>query len=225
MLKFVPYLIMILCLVSICLLYLILKPYDDVLFYNQKKYKQLDILIDNWKIIKDDIPYFDMDNKDTNRNRYDLDKVEGDEFLKKYKENDKWIKGWQGNGWYQFPLLCHGKPVGKADQMCSRTINILRQIPGVVIAGYSILLPNSRLPYHTDPAGSKKGTMAVNLFLSGTNSSLYMKNSKDVVQQYKHQLGQLVVFDSNNEHYADNLDSKLARCILYIELETERYNN
>ena len=95
-------------------------------------------------------------------------------------------------------------------------MSMLKQIGNINIAGFSLLLPNSALLPHCDNVGPTYNTMGVNMFLIGKNSSLYVKiNNK--FEQYKHEKGKLVIFNSENEHYADN-NGDHNRIILYINI-------
>ena len=188
------------------------------LFFTTTEYPKLKILEDNWRIIASEIPPFDINNLDQypKRNRSAWNNDEGKRLADEMKSI--WFQGWQGdNIWYNFPLMYHNNVIDQADKICPQTINLLKQLQSVQIAGYSILLPKSRLPVHTDLTGKKYGSMACNFLLTNNNASLYIKNGD--FEEYKHKPGKLVVFDSTNEHYADNQDNKI-RVILYIDFKT-----
>ena len=184
----------------------------EKLFYTTNDCPEMKIIEDNWQTIAKEIPFFDIENieKMKKRSRLAWNNNEGEKLAKNMKS--EWIKGWQTDSkWFNFPLMYHGKVIDKSDIICSKTIEILKKIPSIQIVGYSILLPKSKLDVHTDEAGKKNNSMAYNLLLTENCANLYVKNEK-----YKHKLGKGVIFDSNNEHYADNEDNKI-RVILYVE--------
>jgi hypothetical protein len=121
--------------------------------------------------------------------------------------------------WYNFPLIYHGKVIDKADKICPQTVKILKKMPYIQIAGFSLLLPNSKLEIHNDETGKKNNSMACNLLLTDNNANLYLFKSGHKYK-YKHKKGKTVIFDSNLKHYADNKDSK-NRVILYIDFKTD----
>lgn len=188
----------------------------ESVFITTKNYPELKILEDNWKVIVNEIPSFDINkiNSYPKRPRNAWNNKEANELLKNIKS--EWMRSWQkGDKWLNFPLIYHGKVIDKSDQICPNTIKLLQKIPSIQIAGYSILLPNSKLDVHTDLTGKKQNSMAYNQLLTDSNANLYVGNNK-----YKHKLGKAVIFDSNIEHYADNQDTK-PRVILYIDFKTD----
>jgi len=175
------------------------------------------ILEDKWEIIASEIPPFDINKLDQypKRKRSAWNNEEGKNLADKM--NSTWFQGWQGDHiWYNFPLMYHNKIIDQSDKICPETIKLLQQLQSVQIAGYSILMPGSKLPIHTDLTGKKYGSMACNFLLTNNNASLYVKDGN--FKKHKHKRGRLVIFDSTNEHYADNQDDKI-RVILYIDFK------
>ncbi len=184
------------------------------LFYTVNDYPELKILEENWNIIASEIPKIDLNNLDKyqQRSRTAWNNEEADKLAKNLKS--EWLQGWQGSSWYNFPLMYHNEVIDKSDVVCPKTIELLKKVPSIQIAGYSLLLPNSKLDTHTDETGRRNNSMACNLLLTENNANLYVNNVK-----YKHKLGKAVIFDSNYEHYADNQDDKI-RIILYVDFKT-----
>jgi len=193
----------------------------DTLFYTTDDYPQLKILEDNWEIIASEIPYFDINNLDKfpKRSKSAWMNAEGENLITNMKS--EWVQGWQGDKiWYNFPLIYKNNIIDQSDKICPKTINLLKQINSIQIAGYSLLLPHSKLTIHTDTTGKKYNSMASNFLLTPNNANIYIKNNNGKFIKYKHNLGKIVIFDATNEHYADNDDNKI-RVILYIDLGTE----
>ena len=190
-------------------------------FYTTLEYPELKILEDNWKVIASEIPPFDVNKLDQypKRERSAWNNEEGKKLAEELKST--WVQGWQGDKiWYNFPLMYHNKVIDTADKVCPKTIELLKTIPSIQIVGYSILLPKSELPVHNDLTGKKDDSMACNFLLTPNNASLYVKNDLGAFRENKHQLGKIVIFDSNYDHYADNKDDKI-RVIMYIDFKVD----
>lgn len=203
--------------IIICLITLLVIKYisyeNTKYFYTTEDYPELKILEDNYVDIANEIPEFILKDNMYVRNRNDWNNEGGKELSKKLKS--EWIRGWQTDVWYNFPLLYHGEPIHKAATICPKTLAMLKMIPSIKIAGFSLLRPNSTLEPHTDEAGKINNTLAGNLLLTkDTDASVYVGNQKN-----KHETGKFIIFDSNIIHYADN-NSLKDRVILYIEFAT-----
>lgn len=190
-------------------------------FTENSKYNKLKILEENYLIIKSEIPSFDLSSVKLKRRKdfwYDtIDNTETKNFIDEMVTNSNWIGGWdKTNIWYTFPLILANKVVGKAEELCPLTIKMLQDIGNINVAGYSLLLPNSKLPIHTDETGPTYNSMAVNMKLTGGKCNLYIKNNNKFVS-HRHLTGKAVIFDSENEHYADN-QGTVERVILYLDL-------
>ena len=208
--------------IVICVYYIVTKtePYDT-LFYTTTDYPKLKILEENWKIIASEIPYFDITKLDKfpKRSRSAWMNAEGQNLIEDMKS--EWVQGWQGeNIWYNFPLMYNNNIIDQADKIYPHTINLLKQIDFIQIAGYSLLLPHSKLSIHTDTTGKKYNSIASNFLLTPNNANVYIKNNNGKFIKYKHKLGKIVLFDATNEHYADNNDDHI-RVILYMDLGTK----
>jgi len=185
------------------------------LFYSTNNYPELKIIEDNWDIIASEIPKIDINNLEQYpiRPRDAWNNIDAVNYLFTLQSN--WVRGWQGASWYNFPLMYHNNIIDKAEKICPKTINILKSLPFIQIAGYSLLLPKSKLDTHTDETGKRNNSMACNLLLTNNNANLYVLN-----RTYKHKIGKAVIFDSNLQHYADNKDDDI-RIILYIDFKTD----
>lgn len=175
------------------------------------------ILETSHAVLASEIPPFDQ--KKVTFKREDgvwLNKNPGEyeAMVKELSSNRDWIAGWDpDNKWYNFPLILKDQPIGFAKEMCPETIEIIQSIGGINTAGFTILLPHSRLPLHTDTTGPTYGTMAFNMMLSGEQSSLIVGESAP----HEHKLGEAVLFNSEIPHYARN-DSDDIRTILYMDV-------
>jgi hypothetical protein len=187
------------------------------IFYSINDYPELKILEENYKLIASEIPKFNYNkiNKNIIRSESAWNNKEGDKLSDLIKS--EWISGWQKKDhWFNFPLMYHNKVIDNSDKICPKTINILKKIPSIQIAGYSILMPNSSLNKHVDATGKINNSMAVNMLLDGYNSNLYVNDIK-----YSHEKGKAVIFDSTIEHYANNKHTNKIRIILYIDFRID----
>jgi len=180
---------------------------------NHKLFRRFKIIETSYKELAAEIPPFDQTKVTFKREAgvwyNDQEKIE-----QHLSSNRDWIAGWDpDNRWFNFPLIIKDRPVGFAKEICPTTIEILNDLGGINIAGFSLLMPHSKLPIHTDETGPTHGTMAFNMLLSGEKSSLIVGKSPP----YKHKLGKAVLFNSEFQHYARN-DSDDIRTILYMDI-------
>lgn len=190
-------------------------PDNSELFYPVDLFSDIKFLEDNWETIANEIPPIDYEKLEDYqlRSRTAWNNDEGQEALKNIKSD--WMVSWQGKSWYNFPLMYHNNVIDISDQICPKTIEILKKVPSIQIAGYSLILPGGELTPHTDATGKMFGSLACNLMLTDNkNCYLYVKDFR-----YEHLIGKAVVFDSTYEHWADNQDNK-PRVILYIDFKT-----
>ena len=182
------------------------------------RYNKFKILEDNYKMILDEIPPFDITKITIERKRNEWNNEEGAMFLDKMNNNIEWVGSWDpSKKWFNFPLMYYNKVIGSAETICPNTIKILKQIGDINIAGFSLLLPTASLIRHTDTTGPNYDSMALNYFLVGDKSNLYVKFNKKY-NTYTHERGKLVIFNSENEHYADNMGTE-NRIILYVDFK------
>lgn len=191
-------------------------------FYSTKEYPQLKPLEKHWKTILSEIPEFNKDDSRIfMRDRYAWNNESGETLIDKINKHKYWVKGWWSDvEWYQYPLLYHGNPVGGAVEQCPKTIAILQSIPGLMIVGYALLLPHTKLPVHQDEAGSKNGSMACNMGLTRNRATLCVENDHGEMQKKSIKPGEMVIFDSTRNHTASNDDPK-PRYILYLQFQME----
>ena len=128
----------------------------------------------------------------------------------------EWIRGWSGDQWFNFPLMICDTVVDRAAELCPKTVETLRNISGVNVAGFARMGPHSKLEIHADKVGPSFGSLAVNMQLTGEKSSLYLRQGRGCLR-HLHCSGAAVVFNSELEHYADNLGD-CDRVILYLDV-------
>jgi len=199
------------------------------------EFKYLKCLEENYMKIKDEIPIFNKSTVSIKRQQgawYDTDS--GTNLLKTLETNKNWVAGWdETNIWYNFPLIANNNVLGEAEKICPFTINLLKEIGrnhtdskqiqnesgNINIAGFSLILPNSQLPIHTDNTGPNFNSMALNMKLVGGICNLYVKNNNKFIS-HRHITGKAVIFNSELEHYADNKGTS-NRIILYVDFKNK----
>lgn len=182
-------------------------------------YKRFKTLETNYIKISNEIPTFDKSTVTIKRGEGEWHDTEsGADLLKTLETNKNWVAGWdKTNIWYNFPLIANNKVLGEAEKICPYTINLLKEIGGINIAGFSLILPNSQLPVHQDDTGPTFNSMALNLKLTGGICNLYVKQNNKFVS-HRHMAGKAVIFNSELDHYADNKGSS-DRIILYLDFQ------
>jgi len=108
--------------------------------------------------------------------------------------------------------------IGKAGTICPNTIKLLKSLKNINIAGYSLLIPNSKIEFHTDDTGPSFNSMAFNMKLSGGKSDLKIKDKNNIYINL-HKNGKAIIFNSELQHSAENY-SDSNRIILYVDFLT-----
>jgi len=187
-------------------------------FFTVNKYPKMKILENNWKIIKNEIPYFDINTITIARQQDEWLNDKADELFDKLKDNDNWIKSWNDNNtWFNYPLMYNNKIIGKAEEICPNTIKLLKKLKNIQVAGYSLLVPYGEIDFHTDSTGPSFNSMAFNMKLTGKRCRLIIRD-KNKEYIHIHRVGKAVIFNSEHEHMADN-NSDVNRVILYIDFK------
>ena len=138
----------------------------------------------------------------------------GKDLVERLQTESKWIASWDDAGvWFNFPLVVNDIPLPHAEAVCPQTISLLKSLGGINVAGFSLLLPKSRLPAHTDGTGPSFGTMAFNMKLTGGLATLHVGG-----KTHRHMIGKAVIFNSEVPHYAKN-DGTSERTLLYIDFK------
>jgi beta-hydroxylase len=209
-------------LLILCCIYQYCNNDQKYIFYSSNDYPQFKIIEENWEIIRDEIPDFDINNIKIKRNKDVWDNEKMESFAKILADDPQWFKSWDNtNVWYSFPLMYHGQIVGKVKEICPITCKLLESLNNVRIAGFSLLTPLGELEKHQDDTGPNFKSMALNMNLTGDKCSLLIKpDAKNKYYEHYHQKGKAVIFNAEPWHYAKNYDNK-NRVILYIDFWTK----
>jgi aspartyl/asparaginyl beta-hydroxylase (cupin superfamily) len=130
------------------------------------------------------------------------------------EEQNRIIKGEQN--WKTFMLYTYGAPVPKNQNKCPYTDKIIKEIPGMTTAFFSILEPHTRLIPHRGPY---KGVLRYHLgLIVPDDPSQCGIRVDDTVHHW--QAGQSLIFDDTHMHEAWN-DSGQKRVVLFIDFKRD----
>ncbi len=117
----------------------------------------------------------------------------------------------QGDHWKTFFFYAYGHRAERNCEVCPRTAALLKQIPGMKTAMFSILAPGKHIPEHRGPY---KGVLRYHLGLHVPEPELCrIRVGGDARNWYE---GRSLIFDDSHLHEVWN-DSKLFRTVLFID--------
>jgi aspartyl/asparaginyl beta-hydroxylase (cupin superfamily) len=120
----------------------------------------------------------------------------------------------QGNegSWSTYSLFTYGTWLPRHIERCPKTTALVREVPGLQIAGFSVLGPHSHLPRHRGP---NRGALRyqIGLRMLGDPGTSRLQVGDQVIPWSQ---GASLVFDHSVEHEAWN-DSDGSRYLLFIE--------
>ncbi len=184
-----------------CLLYLFTQKRARSSVPNMAQFPELDVIKKNWATIRDEAlnlyqaRHFDQTTKPQNMAYYDL----GFRTFYKY-------------GWSKFYLHWYGTELRSAQELCPKTLEILKQVPSVNGAMFSLLPAGSELTRHLDPVAC---SLRYHLGLSTPNSDQCFINIDG--QQLSWRDGEAFLFDETSLHFAKN-QTQMDRVILMCDV-------
>ncbi|OYY52901.1 MAG: aspartyl beta-hydroxylase [Polynucleobacter sp. 35-46-207] len=170
-------------------------------FIPTKDFPEMQILQDNWQIIRDEALALNADGAIAAATGY----------------NDIGFNSFFRTGWKRFHLYWYGKEMPSAQANCPKTVALLKSIPSVKAAMFASLPPGATLVRHRDPyAGSLRyhiGLVTPNdpkCFIDVDGERYYWKD------------GEPVMFDETYIHYAAN-ETDHQRIVLFCDVERPVY--
>ncbi len=160
-------------------------------------FPQLDALRDNWKTIRDEA----------------LNLTDAGHVQRASENSDISFNSFFKQGWKRFYLKWYDEPLASAEALCPKTLELIRDIPGIKAAMFAVLAPNSKLNPHRDPfAGSLRYHLG-----------LITPNSRDCAifvdgQEHFWEDGKDVVFDETYVHWVRNTTDQ-TRVIFFADIE------
>jgi len=119
----------------------------------------------------------------------------------------------EGEQWKTFFLYGYGLEAEQNCAKCPETVRILKTIPGMKTAMFSILAPKKHIPPHR---GMWKGMLRyhLGLIIPGPNGSCRIRVGNDIRTWGE---GKSLVFDDSHEHEVWN-DSDSYRVVLFVDV-------
>jgi len=168
------------------------QPYHD-----PRQFPELSTLRDNWQTIRDEGMRLLDEGYVRAASSY----------------NDVGFNSLFRSGWKRFYLKWYEDPLPSAQAMCPKTVELLKQVPSVHAAMFTLLPPGSKLVKHRDPYA---GSLRYHLGLSTPNSEdCYITVDGE---RYHWRDGEDIVFDETYIHTAENKTDQ-TRLILFCDVE------
>jgi beta-hydroxylase len=178
-------------------IYLFSKVPTTTAYLPLSDFKGLQLLQDNWEMIRDEALELER-----------LDKIKAAE-----KNDDAGFNSFFKKGWKRFYLKWYEANHPSAAQFCPKTVALLKQVPEVKAAMFTELPPGAKLNPHRDPFA---GSLRYHLGLVTPNDDRCFINVN--TENYSWRDGEGVMFDETYIHWALN-DSNETRIILLCDIE------
>ena len=127
--------------------------------------------------------------------------------------NDLGFNSFFRAGWKRFYLKWYDAPLSSAEELCPKTVALLRDVPTVHGAMFALLPPGGRLNSHRDPFA---GSMRYHLGLRTPNSDDCFIEVDGVRRGWRD--GEPMIFDETFIHFAEN-KADTTRLILFCDVE------
>lgn len=161
------------------------------------EFPELKALQDNWQVMREEALQLDDQGSIKAADTY----------------NDIGFNSFFRTGWKRFYLKWYGDDLPSAQQLCPKTVALLRQMPTVKAAMFASLPPGARLVRHRDPYA---GSLRYHLGLITPNDPACFIEVDG--QKYHWKDGEVVMFDETYIHYAENATDR-PRIILFADIE------
>jgi beta-hydroxylase len=148
-----------------------------------ERFPQLALLRDNWQVIRDEArALFEGGHIDYSAEHQDLAFV-----------------AFKKRGWKRFYLKWYDDFMPSAQSLCPKTVELVRRIPDINAAAFTMLPPGTKLGKHRDPFA---GSLRYHLGLVTPNSDLCRIWIDGF--EYSWRDGEDIVFDETYIHWAEN---------------------
>ncbi|UZJ43116.1 aspartyl/asparaginyl beta-hydroxylase domain-containing protein [Marinimicrobium sp. C6131] len=179
-----------------CLFYAFSKVGNDP-YVSVERFPELKLVQDNWEVIREEALLLNDESHIKASQEYD----------------DLGFNSFFRRGWKRFYLKWYGNNLKSAEKLCPKTVELLRQIPSIKGAMFTMLPPGSDLTRHRDPYA---GSLRYHLGLVTPNSDDCFINVDG--QSYAWRDGEAVMFDETYLHYARN-NTDRNRIILFLDVK------
>jgi len=185
-----------------CLLYAFTERRASQPIVSVRDFPELAPIQQNWHIIRDEAMKLFQQGTFDKTNSPDSDAYYDIGFRTFYKY-----------GWSKFYLTWYGYTHASAERLCPRTVEILKQIPAVNGAMFSILPPGGQLTRHLDPVAC---SLRYHLGLATPNNDNCFINVDGNTMGWRD--GEAFIFDETYLHFVKN-DTDQHRLILMCDIE------
>ena len=184
-------------------------------------------LNNNWMAIRtelDQVPNTMITEKPRSRPAWGnsiTETPEAQELLELHETKQGWVTAWSlsdtvNSKWLNYGLIVEGNPLGINAQKCPNTMSVLRKIPGIRTAGFSLIKAHGRIEEHTDHLSSRNRSCHLGLRVP-VNCFCRVKYPNQIVT-HNHKEGESFFFNSRYPHSAEN-NSDQDRVVLYLDIE------
>tara|TARA_Y100000310_G_scaffold47762_1_gene44342 strand:- start:1346 stop:1981 length:636 start_codon:yes stop_codon:yes gene_type:complete len=203
------------------------------MFYNVKDYPKLQIVEDSWEIIKKEYIENDTDSLLIERREAALHETldENNNYVPNAHEGHTMNPcDYYDGKWLMFGFRYRGEDLLENQAMFPQTMRILNSIDYYVhTMGFSVLGASSHINKHYDPDEIEppQKTMRGHLGLINCNDkcSLTLFDHAGGEETYRWKAGELMIFDIQQEHKADNFSSEKRVVMLFdFKLEPAPHN-
>jgi beta-hydroxylase len=184
-----------------CVLYMTTRPWARGPVAATDKLPNLALLRDNWQVIRDEALALQSGGA------FEAAKAEGS-----VGSYDLGFRTFFKRGWSKFYLTWYGVTHRSAQRACPRTVALLKQVPEVKGAMFTVLPAGSELTLHADPLAC---SLRYHLGLRTPNSDQCMIQVDGVPLSWRD--GQDFIFDETYPHQARN-DTGESRLILMCDV-------
>lgn len=171
-------------------------------FFDLKQFPQLDTFRDNWQIIRDEA-----------QNLVDQGYIKGAE-----NNDDIGFNSFFKRGWKRFYLKWYDDCLPSAKMLCPKTVELIKSVPGINGAMFTLLPKNGQLKPHRDPYA---GSIRYHLGLITPNSEQCRIYIDGIPYAWKN--GEGVLFDETFIHSAKN-ETDMDRIIFFCDVERPMRN-
>lgn len=201
---------------------------NNIYFYDPTLFQDFSVLIKNHNIITNEL-IAAMTARQINIDEENGQKLFGtwcenekmSEFFNKNKTVSGWLHWWTAEekphkDWTVFPLVYEGILATENCKLVPETAKLLSQVPGIRVAGFSLLKPNAIIETHCGFTGRRYGALTFHLGLIIPPNSCTLTCGPKTHKWTKQ--GESIVFDDTFPHSATN-SSNEKRVVLYIDFK------
>ena len=173
------------------------KPYIE-----REHFPDIQIFKDNWMTIRDEA----------------INAAKAGQVKKSEKLDDLAFNSFFRTGWKRFYIKWYKDYLPSAQELCPKTVELLKQAPSVKAAMFTLLPPGATLVRHRDPFA---GSIRYHLGLSTPNSDECFIRVDG--EDYSWRDGEDVFFDETFIHHAEN-NTDVDRLIFFCDVERPMNN-